>query len=325
MRALLVLERVLFACLILPALALTALRLTQPSLTVLVQLVALTPCAVLLYALASVLVLVRLARGVSPRACLLFLTGVAAMLGLHAWWFAPQVTGTPPTPQRNAEVTTVMTANLFVGATDAAELLRVVTAEDVDLLVVVEVTPDALRRLEQADVQDSFGYRAGEPARGPGGTMVFSEAPISRSRALATEFGSWEVRLASGLTVVATHPQAPTSTSGWRADHRAVLRAVVAGRPDLVVGDLNATADHRPLQDLSALGYRDAAEISNRGWQPTWPAGHLGPGWLALLPPLARLDHVLVGTTMTAHDSDTVRLSDTDHLAVVARVVRSTR
>ncbi len=38
---------------------------------------------------------------------------------------------------------------------------------------------------------------------------------------------------------------------------------------------------------------RDAGEVSNEGWQPTWPANHIGI--LPLLPPLVRIDHVLIG------------------------------
>jgi endonuclease/exonuclease/phosphatase family metal-dependent hydrolase len=314
--------RVLGALLLVPAVCLTLLRLLQPPTSALLtELVALTPVALPLYALTAVLLVVQLFRGVRLWVAwpLALVTGVG--LVLHGWWFAPQVTGTSRPALRGADVTTVMTANAFVGQADAARILDVVAADHVDLLVVVEVTPDLLRHLEQGGVDALLPYRTGAPAGGPAGTVVFSTQPITTVRSLDTPFGCLEVRSSTGLTLLAAHPRAPTSPAGWSADHLAVSRAVAASRPDLVVGDLNATTDHRPLQRLSASGYRDAAEISNEGWQPTWPANHLGPGALAVLPPVAQLDHVLVGPAMTALDSRTVQVAGTDHLAVVARVV----
>ena len=313
----------LIACLLVPALTLTVLRLTQPLNALVLHIVALTPVALPLYLVALALLLVQVTRGRGPHAAWLLVVIAAVGLGLHAWWFAPQVTGTHRVGFTGAQETTVMAANLLAGAGDSVELLEVADAEDVDLLVVVEITPEALLRMERAGLDDLFGHRAGEPANGPGGTMVFSRAPLSRAGALPTRFGSWHLDVANGLTVVATHPRAPTSPRSWLADHDVILTAVIARRPDLVVGDLNATSDHRPLRRLAAEGYRDAAELSNQGWQPTWPANHLGPVWLAALPPLARIDHVLVGPTMTARSSRTVRLAGTDHLAVIAQVVRS--
>jgi endonuclease/exonuclease/phosphatase family metal-dependent hydrolase len=98
---------------------------------------------------------------------------------------------------------------------------------------------------------------------------------------------------------------------GWRADHDVLLESVRSSAPDLVLGDLNATADHRQLQALAEEGLRDVAEVAGEGWQPTWPA-HLVP--------LARLDHVLVGPRLTALSSRTREVAGSDHAAVLAEV-----
>ena len=123
------------------------------------------------------------------------------------------------------------------------------------------------------------------------------------------------------LVVVATHPQAPTEPDLWRSDHAALLALVRQRHPDLVLGDLNATVDHAPMRALVDAGLRDAAELANTGWQPTWP---FGDRWrLAVaLPPLVAIDHVLVGPRLAVVEVHTADLPGSDHRAVVATVAR---
>jgi hypothetical protein len=73
------------------------------------------------------------------------------------------------------------------------------------------------------------------------------------------------------------------------------------------------------MRDLAQEGFRDAAELTNT-WQPTWPANRRGPGIARFLPPLARIDQVLVGPDLAALSSNSVRIENTDHLAVVAEL-----
>ena len=81
---------------------------------------------------------------------------------------------------------------------------------------------------------------------------------------------------------------------------------------------MNATPDHDVMRRLDDAGYRDAGEVSNEGWQPTWPANHVGI--LPLLPPLVRIDHVMIGDSMASLGTHTVDIEGTDHLALVATV-----
>ena len=113
---------------------------------------------------------------------------------------------------------------------------------------------------------------------------------------------------------------APVDPAGWRADHAAILKQAEDDHADLIVGDLNATADHEPMRQLDDAGYRDAGEVSNVGWQPTWPANHVGV--FPLLPPLVRIDHVLIGDRLASLGTRTVDVDGTDHLALLATVAR---
>jgi endonuclease/exonuclease/phosphatase family metal-dependent hydrolase len=150
--------------------------------------------------------------------------------------------------------------------------------------------------------------------------MVFSRAELGAAERTDTWHDGWVVSMGD-LVLVATHPQAPTEPDLWRSDHAALLDAVQAREPDLVLGDLNATIDHAPLRALADAGLRDAAEVANAGWQPTWPAGDR---WRVLLPvpPLAGIDHVLVGPRMAVVSVRTVDLPGSDHRGVVAEVAR---
>jgi endonuclease/exonuclease/phosphatase family metal-dependent hydrolase len=147
--------------------------------------------------------------------------------------------------------------------------------------------------------------------------MVFSATPITDVAKLATTFGSYRVSVA-GLTMLAVHPLAPTAPAGWVREHALILDEARRSDVDVIVGDLNATPDHDVIRALDAAGWRDAGELANTGWQPTWPANHLGI--IPFLPPVVRIDHVLVDDGLTSLGTHTVDVAGTDHLALVAEI-----
>lgn len=91
------------------------------------------------------------------------------------------------------------------------------------------------------------------------------------------------------LRVVAVHPFPPVSRRSqrvWQEVLRALPGARDAGRRHLLVGDFNATLDHRELRRVLDRGYRDAADDLGQGLRPTFPVGHA-------YPPIT-IDHVLL-------------------------------
>ena len=73
------------------------------------------------------------------------------------------------------------------------------------------------------------------------------------------------------------------------------------------------------MRTLADRGYRDAGELANDGWHPTWPAN----GTFDLLGmPLTQIDHVLVGDRLAALSMTTAGVPGSDHRAVVATVAR---
>jgi endonuclease/exonuclease/phosphatase (EEP) superfamily protein YafD len=213
-----------------------------------------------------------------------------------------------------------MNANLFAGLGDAGDVVAAVRRDHVDILVLEEITPIALDRLDAAGLAQRLPYRIGSPDWGVAGTMVFSNEWMGEPAMLATtQFHSYRVQVGT-LTLLAVHPVAPVLPQAWRHDHDLIRHEAIDKDADLIVGDLNATSDHDVMRELADAGFRDAGELANEGWQPTWPANHVG--LFPRLPPLVRIDHVLVAPTLASLGTHTVDIAGSDHLALVATVAR---
>ena len=314
------------AALLLPALALTLARLLQPTFVQGVQLTSFTPLAVVPYALLILLLLTRaLRRWKAGRRRAPYAVAAAVtmgLLGLHVWWWAPMWTGETPLPADDAKPLTVMNANSFRGGIDAIGLVQAANQRRVEVIVVEEITPFELKKMESAGLSTGWPYRVGEvDGGGVSRTMVFSRYPLVDVETVPTEFDSWAMTVqapAGDLRLLAVHPTPPVDAQQWRSD----LDAVVAAAPgaDLVVGDCNATLDHAPLRALLDERFRDAAELTNAGWQTTWP---VNGEWKPLgipIPAVVTIDHVFVGPRMTALWTKRVVLDGTDHAALVAQV-----
>lgn len=314
---------VVLLVLLLGTVVLTTLRLLQLDAGLAVQAVAFTPLALPAYVvLLAVLLVVARRRAPGRRVVPLVAALVAAVgLGLHAWWISPSYLGDAPAPAAGAQPLVVMTSNLYEGKGDITEVVDAVRREHVDVLVLEEISMPALAEADAAGLGDLLPHRIGGPAGYDpvSGTMVLSTLPLGTPTRIDTFHDSWLVDVGDSLTVMGVHPVAPVTPGLWRTDQAAILTAARQAQPDVVLGDFNATADHQPIQALDAAGFRDAAALADEGWQPTWPAHGLGPGG-RLVPPLVRIDHVLVGPAWTALETHTVDIADSDHLALVATV-----
>ena len=315
-------RRVLFwvvaAVVAVPALTLTLARLFDSKNGTMIRIEAFTPVAIPVYVVLVVWLGVgaALAKGRWHLA-----TAVLAvlLLGLHVWWFAPQVVGSDPAAAEGAPRIVVMNANLYEGHAKAADVVDAVREHHVNILVLEEITPGLLQQMDDLGLAELLPERVGEPDYMVAGTMILADQPLTDHVRLRTTFQSWEATY-DGLTVLGVHPVAPVDPAGWRADHAAILEQAEADHADLVVGDMNATPDHEPMRELDDAGFRDAGEVGNVGWQPTWPANHVGV--FPLLPPVVRIDHVLIGDRMASLGTSTVDIAGTDHYALLATVAR---
>ncbi|CUR56432.1 putative PE-PGRS family protein [metagenome] len=318
----------LIALFLLPAVLLSVLRIVHPDLGFAVRMVSFTPLALGLYGFAALLAIGRLllpGRGrwqVDAGIVVVTLVG----LGLHAWWLSPQFLGSHPETSADAAPVRVLTVNLYRGAADAPTVVDKAVRQDVDLLVLQEISPGVLSDMNDAGLSDAFPYHAGKPDPAVAGTMVFATVPLDQVTRLATDFDSLAVTAAlpdGDLRLFAVHPQPPKKDiEGWAADLDALAMAIADQHPDVVAGDFNATSDHVQFRRLLDAGTVDAAERLNTGWQPTWPANDaktiLGIG----LPRLVQIDHVLIGPEMAATGVRRIMIPGSDHSAVLAEVAR---
>ncbi len=311
--------------LLVAALMITAARLLEPPGGRWVRLVAFTPHAVVLYALALLVLLVAVlaARGTWRRVSAWLCVLVVPLLALHLAWASDAYVGGPEAAAGTGEQLTVMSANLLRGRADPDVVVEEVVERDIDVVVLLEVTPDGRSALGRAGLRETLPHVTGQPGPGVTGTMVFSAHRLSAVTELDTALDAFSTRVqhpAGRFDLLAVHPHFPTGDAAeWRADHTAIRRAAVAARePVVIAGDLNATTDHVPMRELAGRGFEDAAEAANSGWQPTWPAS----GEVSLLgvevPPMLRIDHVLVDDGFGVVGTEAVDIPGTDHRAVVA-------
>ena len=110
-----------------------------------------------------------------------------------------------------------MTANLAEGEADGIDLVRQASDDDVDLLVVEEITAAELADMDRAGLADLLPYRVGEPNDAADGTMAFSRTELTDATPIATSHDGWSFAMGD-LDVMAVHPFAPTDADQWHAD-----------------------------------------------------------------------------------------------------------
>jgi endonuclease/exonuclease/phosphatase family metal-dependent hydrolase len=176
-------------------------------------------------------------------------------------------------------------------------------------------------RLDAAGARTLLPGRALAPRHRAAGTGLMARRPLrllvepvlegrAQLRAALSLAGGGELR------VVAVHPYPPISRASehaWRDVLRALPDALDGGLGHILVGDFNATLDHRELRRVVDRGYVDAADATGQGLRPTFPVGHA-------YPPLT-LDHVLAQRSIAVRSLSVHRIAGSDHRAVVAELV----
>lgn len=215
----------------------------------------------------------------------------------------------------------VMTSNLYIGRGDARTVVGLVARRRVDVLAVEELPPEAVARLDAAGLRRLLPYRNVDARGGAQGTGLFSRHPLTKLPSqnrldhLAEPRALIRVPGTAPIDVHTVHP--PPPINGQQSDWETILgelpRAIGGNRLHLLIGDFNATLDHRVLRDLLGGdgGYVDAADATGKGYDTTWPAGRR-------FPPEITIDHVLIDPRMRAVDVSVHLVPRSDHRAVIA-------
>lgn len=226
-------------------------------------------------------------------------------------------------PRRNEVRVRLVTANLWNGAAGVDGIAAVVRRFQPDVVVLQEVTPRHLRRLDQLGSLASYGTGAVTPDPGHGGIGIWSRVPLSGIEWVVVagerQLRAWMELKTARVRIIAVHAPAPVpiKIDRWTSWFRAMAHEL--GRefsthphPVIVAGDFNATRDHGSFRHLLRQGLRDATPSRLDARQMTWPAGRRGR-----LPALVRIDHVLVRANVRVTGVRIYRSRGSDHRPVI--------
>jgi len=220
--------------------------------------------------------------------------------------------GTPPTLR-------LFSANVYDANPDLGRIADEILAAAPDLVALQEVDLDGAAGLRRSGVLARFPYAVTDIRKGPSGIGLWSRFPLADTQ-LRDVRGSPFIRAtvvlgARQVRVYAVHAVAPLGDdrARWRAQLRWVEEATRAERGPLVIaGDFNATRYHPSFRRLLSGRLGDAHERYGRGWAATWPRDQ----WP--LPPLMRLDHVLVSPDIGVRSVREGLGRGSDHRPIIA-------
>lgn len=205
-----------------------------------------------------------------------------------------------PTPGAQRTVVRLVTANLWNGADDVGAIVEEISQADPDIVVLQEVTPRHLARLDALGVFQRYRANAVTPERGHAGIGIWTRFEIEELEWVVVsgerQLRAWILTPDGGrVRLYAVHAPAPvpSKVDRWRSWFEAMARDVRREMEDhalpvIVAGDFNATVGHRPFRRLVESGLCDAAIVAGCGRYMTWSTRWRG------MPPLFRIDHVLV-------------------------------
>ncbi len=230
----------------------------------------------------------------------------------------------PETAPANASPETVvlrfLTLNAYVGRVSPAAVVAGIRRLSPDVFAIQELTPGLAEDLAEAGVAELLPFSCLEPRPGARGIGLWSRFPLAEiPLAQGTRKAMLRAQLDLGwpVTVTVVHLASPVGgrQPAWQQDmDRLLLELTEVTGQHLVAGDFNASRDHGAFRRLLAAQFADSADAAARRQWPgfTWPAHRP-------VPPLMRLDHILVSHPGTAvQEARTVEIAGSDHRAVFA-------
>jgi len=262
--------------------------------------------------------LVAILAGVGRRRGALACAALATVLLLVA--VVPRVLGGGHEPAgADGPELRVLSANLKLGLADPEALVELVAANEIELLCVQELTPEMLAGLERAGLFDLLPHRVLAPGASSDGSAILARYPLRELESVEPPGYTFvmpraEIAVpgAAPVEAVSVHPVPPTGSQAVTAWEEGLdsLPATGAGPLTLLIGDFNATLDHRELREVVDRGYVDAGDAIGGGLAPTWPERLARPG--------VTIDHVLADRRAAITDYAVHDLPGSDHRAVSA-------
>lgn len=251
----------------------------------------------------------------------LYLTGLLLACLLGVWrdrrWLLlllatplPWLTAAPQLPPGDGSELRVASANVHLHNRDIAPLARWLAQRQVDLLILLEVSPDYAEALQQLP---GYKYRLIHAERSPFGIALLSRLPLEDPQVVADARGivhlQAHLRFAGcTLQVTALHPMPPLSPLDHARRDQQLQQQLGQTLPGLLAGDLNATPWSSAFTGLADRGWRRASGLA--GTWPSFAAGLLG------IP----IDHILASQHWHLRGHERGPGLGSDHLPVLARL-----
>ena len=253
--------------------------------------------------------------------------GVAIIVCQVVWvgpQFKPWSSAPPPASDLRLRI---FDANVSQANRDMSALAKEIIASRPQVVTLEELTPSSYTALMSSGLRTTFPFRFVKPEPAAGGEGIFSSFPLSATSAwdnlggqieldATVPFAGRDVRLA------VAHVFAPIGfdqPEEWHAQlGRLATSLKTQGRPLIVAGDFNSTADLPEFRSILHERLSDAAVMAGDGWQMTWPRNQ---AWVL---PYLRIDHVLLSPqlTVTSYRLGTGRGSDHKPIVVDIALAR---
>ena len=268
---------------------------------------------------------------------------IAGALVARRWWLAaaaavivaaqlafvgPELFAAAPVPAwaRHAPVVRVFDANIDHSLQFQAGYVRAIEQDRPDVVTLEEFTPEALQSMVASGVLAGFPYRCVAPTPGATGFLLASRLRLTNCQVQTVLWDGYRMQYMVkatlwspggpiALRVVHTLAPFPAYWHEWSAALAAVGQSVRADGVGtmLMVGDFNATWGNQAFVALLHDGLTDGAAARGKATDMTWPNG-------AVVPPFARIDHILTGARLTVTDIAAKPGFGSDHRFLVATV-----
>lgn len=221
----------------------------------------------------------------------------------------------------------LMTLNTRNGQADAAQIVRTVREQHVEVLALQELNSSMISRLNEAGIRELLPYSvvANTSSSDNGGVNgLWSAAPMSERTgdlipieassipAASIDFDGTVIRFGS------VHPFSPRPSNQGLWDRG--LGSISQLREDdhtfVLMGDFNATWDHASFRYLLGGRFVDAGENAGEWFQMTYPANKRLFGWIPV-PAAVEIDHIVHDRSVVVGDLDAVTVSGSDHKALL--------
>lgn len=286
-------------------------------------------------AVLSVVVLVVAA--VTRRRALAIVNIVCLLVQLcwHIGYLYPRETLSPQAREAvaSAQVDTtdryarIMSLNTKNGCADAAQIVRIVRDEHVEVLALQEVSAWMIDRLNVEGIRQVLPYRMlAMPSEDDNGGVngLWSVAPMSDTTGGLTPIKASSIPAASinfdgtMIRFGSVHPYSPRLSNKrlWDRGLDAIGRLADDEHTFVLMGDFNATWDHTSFRHLLGDRFVDSGENAGEGFHMTYPS-HAYLLGIIPMPAFAEIDHIVHDRSVVVGDLETVTVDGTDHYALL--------